>query len=82
MDIQPLRVSGLDLHRELRAVAERIIEGRKAFEEHAGRRSTKPLQPVALDPRDALRLLDDLAAAETALAEHLSTCPTQKGAQS
>lgn len=56
------------LRERLRRTATEHIEGRKNFERHTGRVSTKPLKRIDLDPREVLRLLDALDAAEAALA--------------
>ena len=53
------RIPTWRLREELRRKAEEVIEGRTAFENHAGRMSTKPLQRIELDPREVLQLLDD-----------------------
>jgi hypothetical protein len=56
------------LREELRRTATQSIEGRRNFEQHVGRASTKPLTKVHLDPREVLQLLDALDAAETEVA--------------
>lgn len=47
------------LREELRRKAESAIEGRKSFERHVGRLSTKPLAAIELSPHEILQLLDD-----------------------
>lgn len=56
------------LRENLRRTATERIEGRRNFEQHVGRTSTKPLTKVDLDPREVLQLLDALDAAEAEVA--------------
>lgn len=56
------------LRETLRRTAASLIEGRKNFERHTGRVSTKPLTRIDLDPREVLQLLDALDNAEAEIA--------------
>lgn len=74
----------MDLDR-LRFDAEQQIAGRKAFEDHilGGRKSTKPLPKVELDPQEVLNMIDSIearmAATEAALREAQATVQAQSG---
>lgn len=61
------------LRETLRRTATERIEGRKSFERHVGRVSTKPLTRIDLDPREVLQLLDALDAAEAEVARLTTT---------